>query len=184
MARLFVAVDLPSVAKTALVAIQPANASGVRLVALSQVHITLHFIGAAEVDRMANALAGLASPAFTLSIEGVGQFRSASGNVTLWAGISDSPGLLRLHADVGAALEVAGFQPETRPYTPHITLARCKLDAADSVADDFLSRHADFALASVPISAFGLYSSEFVGGAPVYRCEKAFPLVAGHGGSA
>ena len=184
MARLFVAVDLPHVAISALAAVQPANAPGMRLVAPEQMHITLHFIGVAETDRMANALIGLASPAFALSISGVGRFRSAGGNVTLWAGISDCAELQRLHADVAAALAVVGFQPEARPYTPHITLARCKPDAAAIVVDEFLSRHADFGLAAVPITRFGLYSSEFVGGVPVYRCERAFPLVAGRGGSA
>lgn len=177
MARLFVAVDLPPVATSALVAIQPSIAAGVRLVAADQMHITLHYIGVADIDRMATALSGVESPAFDLTIKGVGQFRSANGDVTLWAGISNCVELMRLHADVAAELAGEGFQPEARPHTPHITLARCSPDTATAVVDDFLSRNAELALPPVPIAAFGLYSSEFVGGVPKYRCERAFPLI-------
>ena len=80
MTRLFVAVELPNVVTSALVAIQPPNSPDVRLVAPDQMHITLHYIGVAEIDRMTTALHGLAAPEFALSMKGVGQFQASSGD--------------------------------------------------------------------------------------------------------
>ena len=179
MTRLFVAVDLPDVVKSELVALQPPNAAGIRQVAPAQIHITLHFIGDAQVEPIATALQAVVLPQFSLSLEGVGHFESSRGDVTLWAGIRESAELQNLHAEVGAALVAVGFRPETRPYTPHVTLARLRSDAAGGVVDAFLSRHANFAFPAIPICGFGLYSSRFVDKGPVYRCERAFPLLAG-----
>src|SRR5262245_58585960 len=128
MASLFVAVDLPVAIANALVALQPAESRWVRLTRPDQMHLTLHYIGTGETGRFASALAGLESPAFSLTVEGVGQFRSADSAVTLWAGVRESADPLQLHALVGTALSREGFRPEPRPYVPHITLARC--DAA------------------------------------------------------
>src|SRR5690349_13310377 len=125
MPRLFVAVDLPYDMWEALAAVQPPASAGVRRVALDQMHVSLHFSGVVDTGRIANALSIRSQPAFALSIQGVGQFRSADGAVTLWAGFAESDGLRRLHASVGAALLVEGFRPESRPYAPHVTVARC-----------------------------------------------------------
>src|SRR5690242_14294019 len=126
MTRLFVAVDLPDTVKHALVAIQPSVSPGVRPAKSEQMHVTLHFIGDAESDRIADALSAVAEPAFSLAMKGVGQFRSRDRALTLWAGIGECPGLQRLHVSVAAALATSGFRPETRPFSPHVTLARCK----------------------------------------------------------
>src|SRR5262245_38666009 len=121
MASLFVAVDLPDAVKNALVVQRPPESRWVRRTRPDQMHLTLHSIGAGEVARFASALAGLESPAFSLTVEGVGQFRSADAAVTLWAGIRESADLLQLHALVGTALSREGFRPEPRAYIPHIT---------------------------------------------------------------
>src|SRR5438067_431463 len=146
MPKLFVAIDLPAVATEALAAIQPTPTAGVRLVARDQMHLTLHYLGEADRDRMANALQKLTVPIFALTLEGVGQFASTGGAVTLWAGVRESPELLRLHAAVATALGSEGFRPEARRYTPHVTLARCAPATPTDVVVDFLARHAAFAM--------------------------------------
>jgi 2'-5' RNA ligase len=176
MPRLFVAVDLPATTAAELARLQPPRAPGVRLAEPGQMHLTLHYLGEAEVEPTAAALRAVAVPAFRLGFEGVGQFPSAGGAVTLYAGVRASPELLGLHAAVAAALGGEGFCPEARPYTPHVTLARCEPGAAVGLVEEFLARHARFALFGVPVAGFGLYASTFVGEAPVYRRERSFPL--------
>jgi RNA 2',3'-cyclic 3'-phosphodiesterase len=173
MPRLFVAVDLPTAATASLVALQPAARPDVRLAAPDQFHLTLHFIGEADIERIADALSTVAFPAFSLTLQGVGQFPSAGGAVTLWVGVQESSELLELHTAVAAALADEGFRPEARRYTPHITLARCDPGVPAELVDAFVARHAKFAL-EMPIVGFSLYSSEFVGDAPVYRCLRSF----------
>ena len=177
MPRLFVALDLPIAATAKLAHAQPPPMAGIRLVEPGQMHLTLHYIGEANIERMATALHAVAVPAFLLTLEGVGQFPSAGRAVTLWAGVRDNAELLELHAAVAAALAVVGYRPEARRYSPHITLARCKSVVPAGVVTEFLARNAALSLPGLPVTGFGLYSSTVVGGAPVYRRERSFPLL-------
>lgn len=177
MARLFVAVDLPGAVKQALVAIQPPASPGVRPTKPEQMHVTLHFIGSGETDRMANALRAVAEPAFSLAMQGVGKFRSSDGGVTLWAGIAECPGLQQLHASVATALSPVGFRPETRPFSPHLTLARCKPGHDAGLVTGFLQQRADFSLPAISITEFCLYSSQLGSRGPIYTRERIFPLL-------
>src|SRR5262245_52970975 len=141
MASLFVAVDLPPALTNSLVALQPPQSRWVRLTRPDQMHLTLHYIGAGEIERFAAVLAEVRAPAFSVEVEGVGQFRSADGAATLWAGLRESADLRQLHALVGTALSRAGFRPESRPYIPHITLARCDAALTAEEVQGFLARN-------------------------------------------
>jgi 2'-5' RNA ligase len=83
---------------------------------------------------------------------------------------------MRLHAALAEALAPEGFRPEERPYSPHVTLARCDASVADGVVEDFIARNRRFALPAILVSDFGLYSSVTVDGAPVYHRERLFAL--------
>ena len=181
MPRLFVAVDLPAAATAELARTRPPPMAGIRLVEPGQMHLTLHYIGEASIERMAAALQAVAVPAFSLTLEGVGQFPPAGKAATLWAGVRDNAELLELHAAVAAALAVEGYRPDTRRYSPHITLARCKPVVPAAVVAEFLARHAALSLPGLPVAAFGLYSSTSVGDATVYRRERSFPLLVAGG---
>jgi len=161
MPRLFVAFELPATATAELARIQPPPTDGVRLVEPHQMHVTLYYIGEAEVAHVAAALTSVPTSVSPLMLEGVGQFLSAAGAVILWAGVQRSTELLSLHAAVATALGSAGLPPEVRTYIPHVTLARCEPGVAREVADEFLARHAGFSLSSVLTDGFRLCSSEF-----------------------
>src|SRR4029077_2935645 len=47
-----------------------------------------------------------------------------------WCGIAASPNLADLAANIDRALVPLGVEAETRPFTPHLTLARFKSDEA------------------------------------------------------
>jgi 2'-5' RNA ligase len=176
MPKLFVAVGLPAPVATELTRIQPPPTIGVRRTELNQLHLTLHFLGEANVGRIAAALEAVSVLGFALAFTGVGQFCSADGAVTLSAGVQESAGLLRLHTAIATALAGEGFRPEVRQYNPHVTLARCQPGAEPAVVADFLTRNAGFSLPAVEVAAFGLYSSVFIDESPVYRLERSFAL--------
>lgn len=174
MPKLFVAVALPTPATDALTRLQPPPETGIRLAAADQMHLTLNFIGEADADRVIDALQDVRFPVFTLTLGGVGQFPSAGGDVTLWAGVRDAGKLSELHQAVAAALTLKGFSTEARPYHPHVALARCEPSVSGTVVETFLSMHAGFRLSPVPVAGFWLYSSSFVGNAPVYHRQRRF----------
>jgi 2'-5' RNA ligase len=97
----------------------------VKRVPAANLHLTLAFAGAvtAPVRQCLQAAAGdIRCPAFELSIEHVGYW---SRPRIYWAGpVHTPPPLWSLAGLLQTALGECGLQTETRPYQPHITLAR------------------------------------------------------------
>ena len=68
MPRLFVAVDLPDRTICELIRIQPRPADGIRLTRREQIHVTLHFLGEADVQQVCTALQEIRLPTFLLTL--------------------------------------------------------------------------------------------------------------------
>jgi len=87
-------------------------------------HITLQFLGATSPAQFDCLLAGLGiirSTPIPIQLESPGFFRRAG---VFHVGVRTTPELLALHRAVHTATTPCGFEPEDRPYSPHITLAR------------------------------------------------------------
>jgi len=178
MAKLFIAIDVPTAPAAELVRIQPTLTPGMRLADPAQMHVTLHFVGEADPTALTDELQKVSAASFEVQLEGVGHFRSANGVKTLWAGVRKSPELLSLHSALADSLCRRGITTEERPYTPHVTLARCEPDVPEHVVTDFLTRHRLISFPAAPVVRFGLYSSTSVDGVPHYECVRLFPLQA------
>jgi RNA 2',3'-cyclic 3'-phosphodiesterase len=102
------------------------NADGLRWSAPESWHITLQFLGNAgqeQYDCVVARLREFHAPSVPVSIEGL-SFSDHAG--VFFAAIRLTPELFLLQQRVTAATKLCGFIPETRPYQPHITLARSK----------------------------------------------------------
>lgn len=92
-------------------------------------HITLAFLGGAPSDKLTEAVNNVKialsdEKTLTLNINKLGIFGSETSPRIFWAGIEESTHLQVIRKKVFSACELAGFQLETRPFRPHITLAR------------------------------------------------------------
>ena len=180
--RLFVGVDFPTDVVTELARIRPRPVSGIRPVNREQLHLTLHFVGDVNLQQISDSLELVAFPKFSLTISGVGEFRGRDGSLILWAGINSSPELMLLYTVIGEALKTVSFTPESRPYSPHITLARCKQlrqragDLMNDEAQRFLASNTSFLVPEIPIQEFTLYSSIAVPGGREYCRERSYGL--------
>jgi 2'-5' RNA ligase len=99
---------------------------GLRWTAPESWHITLQFLGETPSDQyhgLVERLGEVRSPSFPVQIGALGFFDRAG---VFFAGVELSTPLLSLQHCVTAATSLCGFVPETRPYHPHITLARAK----------------------------------------------------------
>jgi 2'-5' RNA ligase len=126
--RLFVALDLPADARAALVAWADAAAPPqVRRVPAANLHVTLAFLGARDEDDAAAAgglLAGLARPLGVLRTAGVLWLAPRRPHV-LTVALGAQEELSSLQRDLVAGLTAAiGFEPERRPFRPHVTVGR------------------------------------------------------------
>ncbi len=102
------------------------NEDGLRWSAPESWHITLQFLGNTgqeQFDCTVERLRELCSPAVPIRLEGLNLFERAG---VFFAGVRLTPELLLLQQRVTAATGPCGFIPETRPYHPHVTLARTK----------------------------------------------------------
>jgi 2'-5' RNA ligase len=179
MARLFVAVDFPAEVISALEQCQPIPRPGVRLTAPEHLHLTLHFLGDASTERMAVALLSLRMEPFSVTVRGVGAFSGKNRTTILWAGIEESPDLLKLHLRVADALATAGYRQETRPFSTHITVARCGPNVDPRIVRTFLTDHADLRLPEIWIDRVRLYSSVLTDKGSKYQCEQEVELTVG-----
>jgi len=88
-------------------------------------HLTLHFLGQIHQPRIVELLhmaREIRAQAFQLRLDELGHFARPR---VLWAGPSLPPeGLLMLQQRLGEGLAGLGLCLETRPYRPHLTLAR------------------------------------------------------------
>ena len=134
--RLFVALDLPGEARAALARFRDAAADPAvwRPLPDASFHVTLAFLGhrpAEDAARVAEALGALAAwepPKLAL---GDGLLLPPRRARVLTVALAD-PGerLGALQAAVSAALADAGlYEPEPRPFRPHVTVARLRAGA-------------------------------------------------------
>ncbi len=132
--RIFLAVDVGPAVREALAAVLrkwDRAGADVRWVRPELIHLTLIFLGdtsSAKVPQLmaiTQEVAGRHAP-FELEVRGHGWFGPPDRPRVLWAGISASPSLDRLHQDLTAALRAGGFQVEERPLVAHITLGRVR----------------------------------------------------------
>jgi 2'-5' RNA ligase len=189
--RLFIAIDLGPDARAALRAAQDECRRldlPVRWVDPAGAHLTLKFLGDTDpalVTPLAGALATVAAGhrPFTLSTAAPGTFPNPRRPRVLWLGLAgDLARLARLHRDLDATLTPLGFAPETRPFSPHLTLGRVREDRARDMAAATPQLATTFARlaaqpgAPLPVTGIHLIRSELRPGGSRYTPLATAPL--------
>jgi RNA 2',3'-cyclic 3'-phosphodiesterase len=130
-ARLFVALDLPQAVREGLGEWGGTSLGdpALRPVAPESLHITLAFLGhrpEKEIEPIAEALAGCVAPAPLCELQDPVP-RPPRGRGRFYALPAVSPGAEQIQARVSEALAAGGFyEPEKRPFWPHLTVARVR----------------------------------------------------------
>ena len=95
----------------------------------SLIHITLKFLGEVaekELPRLGDALRSISFTPFPVTL-GTVTVNNPKRPHTVWCTVSDGGKGKDLFRQVEEVLAPLGFEPETRPFTPHATLARVKV---------------------------------------------------------
>lgn len=184
--RLFFAVELPGELREAAAAhvmrlrreFPDARASWPRPESL---HVTLKFLGevaAARVETLSRAAAGAAEgfAPFELSAEGAGTFPPRGAARVLWLGLRDESGqLARLQRRLEEECEAAGFARETKPFKPHLTLARLRSPQGAGALSE-AHRRTTFGPHAFQVSEFVLMRSELGPGGSRYTPLSHHPF--------
>ncbi len=185
--RLFVAVELPPDVKDALYRdAMYLRGEGVRASYPSRdaYHITLKFLGEVpdgDVEGVCRALSSVSGvPPFEVRVEGRGVFPGFSSPRVVWCGVAEgASSLSALSSAVEEALEPLGFERETRPFVPHITLCRVKRVGMREkrLIRDFCREAASYG--AFWVRRFALFRSILRPEGALYRVIKSFPLEGG-----
>jgi 2'-5' RNA ligase len=174
--RLFTGLEVPSDVAAELAMLR-GGVSGARWIHVENYHITLRFIGDID-ERMAaeaaDALGEIRRPSLVVTLDGLGWF-GADKPRAIVARIKPTAPLVELQADQERRLRRIGLEPETRKFSPHVTLARLRSGSPRSVAD-YLSARGYFSARQFEATRFVLFSArESTGGGP-YLVEAAYGL--------
>jgi 2'-5' RNA ligase len=180
--RAFVAIELSEEALEELERLQkklkekvPPDA--VRWVRPQSIHLTLQFLGDVEPDRV-EAIAGALREIcrdwkpFTFEMKELGVFPNPRQPRVVWVGIVEPSGALAsLQKRVTEALMPLGFEPEKRPFTPHLTLGRASRYAnrrALAEAGELVTRFEAGSLGRIPVNRIVLMQSDLKPSGAVY----------------
>jgi RNA 2',3'-cyclic 3'-phosphodiesterase len=176
MPRLFTALEIPRNAAMSLSLLR-GGLPGARWIDVENYHITLRFIGDVDgrtADEIVNRLDRIDREEFQINLSGIGSFGSKKPH-SVWAGVSASPDLNALQAEIERICQRIGLPPDPRKFMPHVTLARLRSARVEDVVH-YLSGRGNFHTLPFMVGRFVLMSSkESVGGGP-YLTEEIFPL--------
>ncbi|OFW06843.1 MAG: 2'-5' RNA ligase [Acidobacteria bacterium RIFCSPLOWO2_02_FULL_67_36] len=138
--RLFVAIELDDSVRAAAARAAEALAGRLsrsrpdldaRWVDAANLHITLWFIGHVGVDHAQAIQQAVADPfhiaPFDLHVTGFGAFPPSGAPRVFWLGVQEGQDSMRaVYEEVSRRLQALGYEPERRPYSAHLTVARVK----------------------------------------------------------
>jgi RNA 2',3'-cyclic 3'-phosphodiesterase len=167
--RTFIALDLDPEIKTRLSdllrRLRWRGPTGVSWARESGLHITLKFLGEIDEARAARVEAAMknaaaAVPAFRLRVRGTGSFPPPPRPPrVLWVGTDEPAAVLDLQARLEAGLESLGFDRESRPFHPHLTLGRVKSAPIRSDAAAELERVKEAEFGEMTVRQIALFRS-------------------------
>ncbi len=180
--RAFIAVEmgeLPQLAQfhAELKSLEP----GAKAVDLGHLHITLKFLGDTEEslvpkleEIMRSATEGIAP--FIIRLRGAGTFPPKGSARVVWVGLEGAEPLGSIASRLEASLQPLGFEPEGRPFKPHLTLARVKDPRASSAVIRLAEKYAASEFGSVDVNRIMLKKSVLGPRGPAYTTVLTSPL--------
>ena len=132
--RCFIAVEVddPSTLDGIAKAQSSLNSTGahLKLVERENLHLTLKFLGDVReglLPEVAKAVSETSFRPFRMALRGVGVFPNLRRPRVIWAGITEGvEELTAIFRDLEPRLVDLDFKPESRPFSPHITIARVR----------------------------------------------------------
>ncbi len=176
MPRLFTGLELPE-SVISQIALARGGVVGARWLEPADYHVTLRFVGdvdARTAHDVAETLDDIRRPAPPVAFDGLGWFGGDKPRALI-ARIRADAALIELQAEQERRLRRIGLAPETRKFTPHVTLARLRGVGSRAVAD-YLASRGWLAIDAFTAERFVLFSAREGSGGGPYVVEATYPL--------
>lgn len=178
--RVFVAINLPDEIKKELDSVieklQKLNPDyGVKWVIPENLHLTLHFFGDLDEDKIAQVEAGIDEiakkiNAFKMQTGSFGCFPNEQNPKVIFIEVKDTDAIHNLIGQLEVTLENLGFPVDARPWRPHLTLGRIK-DGAQCKTSGL-----ELAPKIFEVKSIELMESQLMPKGSVYSVINSFPL--------
>jgi 2'-5' RNA ligase len=175
--RSFLAIELPEPILRKIGEVQESLRSShadVRWTNPDKIHLTLKFFGNIEESRIDPIFKSIEkpirnTPPFSLKVRGVGAFPRLKNPRVIWIGLLDErETLTSLQKEIEAYLEKIGFQPEDRPFHPHLTLGRAKSDRGREELVGRMEGRREEEFGDFEVERVVLFKSELRPSGPIY----------------
>lgn len=183
--RAFIAISIPPAVQNMVENIQDRFKqirAPIRWVKPSNLHLTLKFLGNITEEQIEGAKkclkeAGQGVNSFTLKTTETGCFPNLNYPKVLWLGFSDPDGQLhKLVENIELQLQKIGFQPESRKFTPHLTIGRIKSSKGKKDFIRMLHKEKNVSCDDICVTCFKLIKSDLKPSGPEYSVLHTFNL--------
>ena len=149
-----------------------------KLVEPQNIHMTIRFlgdIGPAMVEKVFEEMKKVKFTPFTVILKGLGAFPDLRYPRVLWVGITQGAEQLKsVFSQVEPGLQKLGFAPDSKGFSPHLTVARVRSGANKVALADFMTKNANHEFGSVQASCFRLKKSDLTPKGPIYATVREF----------
>lgn len=184
MWRTFFAIDLPERVREPIARWQAqlrATGCAASYPDPAQLHLTLVFLGnifAAQAPLLAARLDAVAAcfVPFCVELRAWGCFGAPSAPRVVWVGVQAPPALALLQARLAEAAGDLGLPIETRPFRPHVTLARIKSARNVAALTSLVASHKNASLGEIQVTRVVLLRSHLDQPRATYSTLHAAPM--------
>jgi 2'-5' RNA ligase len=152
------------------------SGADLKLVEPQNIHITLRFLGditQSMVDRIGQEMQSITFKSFDVEIKGIGTFPNLRHAKVIWAGIrGGEKELSRIFDQLEPRLRLLGFAPDSRGFSPHLTVARVKSGRNKSELTKAVTEMSAFEFGKVQAKSLRLKKSVLTPRGPIYSILK------------
>jgi RNA 2',3'-cyclic 3'-phosphodiesterase len=186
--RSFLAIELPKPILKKIEEVQgdlKSTHTDVRWVSPEKIHLTLKFLGNIEESRIDSIFKSIEelirnTLLFSLKVRGIGAFPNLKNPRVIWMGLVDArETLTSLQKRIDNQLEKIGFQPEDRPFHPHLTLGRMKSSRGKEELVGRMEKHKEEEFGDLQVERVILFESDLRPSGPIYTALREMKLGGG-----
>ena len=149
-----------------------------KLVEPQNIHITIRFLGnitPATAKKIHEEMKQIQFIPFNVQIKGLGAFPNPRYPRVIWAGITQGANQLEnIFSQLEPKLRGLGFIPETRGFSPHLTIARVRTGRNKQQLAEFLTKNANYQFGAVEARCLRLKKSALTPRGPIYSTLNEF----------
>ena len=178
--RSFIAIDIDNeeILRRLMEAQESLVKTGARIKSIKQqnIHITIRFLGniyPEMIDKVYNHMEMVSFIPFNARIQGAGAFPTSKYARIVWAGIQEGAEKMRsISEQLEPPLQKMGFKPNSRGFSPHITISRVRADHNKAELIRCIKDLANYEFGILKVCCVKLKKSVLTPSGPIYSTLK------------